>query len=163
MALRDSVIIDEMIAHFRRFWSSPGSADKIIGCLEKAVERRAKEVREALKPANFDLLEEFEITMKDVQASSNELADKLRECQKSSQDDGLLFAFHPAPHATIAQLHMHVILKSPEFCKFSTRSHDWKTVPVPDIVDVIREDQRWSSSLSKSWWKNRLLIRAFSW
>lgn len=80
MALRDTVIIDEMIAHFRRFWSSPGSADKIIGCLEKAVERRAKEVREALKPANFDLLEEFEITMKDVQASSNELADKLREC-----------------------------------------------------------------------------------
>lgn len=153
-----------MISHFRRFWRSAESADKIIGWLESAVKRRTKAAREALVSHKPDVVEEFDAAMMEVDASAQDLAKKLRECQKSQDDNALFFGFHPAPEASVAHLHMHSLLVSNEFRLFSTRKHDWKTIPAQVIIDVIQEEKaRCESNLpSKSWWKPLLTVHALT-
>jgi len=141
VALNNTEIIDEMMAHFRRFWRNPESADKINGFLKKQIGRRAKVVREVLVAHKPDIVEEFDATMEQVRASTDELGNKLCQCQKSQDDEVLFFGFHPAPVASIAHLHMHTLLILDEFRIFSTRVHDWKTIPVSAIIDVIHDEQ----------------------
>jgi len=145
VALDDTVIIDEMMAHFRRFWITPNSVDKVIGWLNTAVERRASAVRDSLKSHAADRIDKFDIVMKDILASSEEFASKLRLLQNPEDDNLLFFGFHPAPEASIAHLHMHVILMGAEFRKFSTHVHDWKTIPVQAVIEVIDEEARTST------------------
>ncbi|PPR04989.1 hypothetical protein CVT26_012583 [Gymnopilus dilepis] len=149
VALNDSHIIDEMIGHFRRFWSTPESADKITQCLESAVQRRTKAAREALASHKPDLLEDFDAAMKEVEASAQVLAAKLREYRASQDDKILFFGFHPAPDASVAHLHMHTLLVSDEFRQFSTRKHDWKTIPAQAVIDVIHEEEQHARSARK--------------
>jgi hypothetical protein len=144
-----------MIAHFHHFWSSPDSADKIIGWLNTAVERRANVVRDALISSKPDLVNEFDTTMKEVHASADQNAIQLRQCQKLDVDKLFFFGLHPAPEATVAHLHLHVILISDEFRKLSTRDHDWKTVPAHAVIDVIH-DERCGSNSTKPWWRRLL-------
>ncbi|KAF8892829.1 hypothetical protein CPB84DRAFT_1783645 [Gymnopilus junonius] len=157
VALDDTHIIDEMMRHFHHFWSTPESADKIIACLDMAVKRRTKAARETLMSHKPDLVDDFDATMKQVEASAQELAANLRECQKSQDDKALFFGFHPAPEASVAYLHMHTLLPSEEFRQFSTRKHDWKTVPAQVIIDVIEEETaRCETNLPNvSWWRLR--------
>ena len=149
-----------MIGHFRRFWSTPESADKITKCLESAVQRRSKAAREALASHKPDLLEDFDAAMKEVEASAQVLAAKLREYRASQDDKILFFGFHPAPDASVAHLHMHTLLVSDEFRQFSTRKHDWKTIPAQAVIDVIHEEEQHarceSKSRSKPWWRRVL-------
>jgi hypothetical protein len=145
-----------MIAHFHHFWSSPDSADKIIRWLNTAVERRANIVRDALISSKPDLVDEFDTTMKEVHASAEQYASQLRQCQKLDVDKLFLFGLHPAPEATIAHLHLHVILISDEFRNLSTKIHDWKTVPAHAVIDVIRDERRRSSNSTKFWWRRLL-------
>lgn len=114
--------------------------------MKKQIDRRAKAVREALVAHKPDIVEEFDATMEQVRTSTEELGNKLCQCQKSQDDEVLFFGFHPAPVASIAHLHMHTLLILDEFRKFSTRVHDWKTIPVSAIIDVIHDEQRRGSN-----------------
>ncbi|CAA7264688.1 unnamed protein product [Cyclocybe aegerita] len=140
VSLEDPAIIEEMIAHFWQFWESPESRSKISWWLKEAVERRAASVMDTLKSQTST--NEFQSVMKDVLVSTEKFARRLRELRASKDDRSFVFGFHPAPEASIGHLHMHIVLAAAEFREFSTRVHDWKTIPAKTVVEVISEEAR---------------------
>ena len=56
--------------------------------------------------------------------------------------DDFEFAFHAYPANSVGHLHMHVFPKKDELRKFSTKSHDWKTIPIEAVLEVEAEDER---------------------
>lgn len=134
--MKDTDFIDEMMGHFKQFWHSAEAIDKTTVWLETAVANRATAVRKSLESRSPDLLEDFEKTTKEVRQSAEQLNKALR-ARAQSVDELFNFYFHPAPDASIAHLHMHCVLKDKEFREFSTYVHDWKSVPVHDVKEVI--------------------------
>ena len=55
------------------------------------------------------------------------------------------FAFHAYPANSVGHLHMHVYPKGDDLRKFSTKSHDWKTIPIEAVLEVEEEDERRAS------------------
>ncbi|KAJ3507766.1 hypothetical protein NLJ89_g6120 [Agrocybe chaxingu] len=142
VSLGSPAIIEEMIAHFWRFWESPESRSKITWWLKEAVERRAASVVDTLTSQTPTLVDEFQSIMKEVLASTEKFARTLRELRASEDDKSLVFGFHPAPEASIGHLHMHIVLAAAEFREFSTRAHDWKTIPAKTVVELISGEAR---------------------
>lgn len=56
--------------------------------------------------------------------------------------DDFEFAFHAYPANSVGHLHMHVFPKDGGLRKYSTKSHDWKTIPIKAVLEVEKEDQR---------------------
>ena len=52
------------------------------------------------------------------------------------------YAFHAYPANSVGHLHMHVFPKGEDLRKFSTKSHDWKTIPIEAVLEVEEEDER---------------------
>ena len=84
--------------------------------------------------------------MIDVQRSSDEFAKRMNTLEISD----FVFGFHPAPHASIGHLHMHVLAAPVEFCHCSTDAHDWKTVPAKAVVEVLQEEKEKLGMVPKS-------------
>ncbi|KIJ36776.1 hypothetical protein M422DRAFT_260867 [Sphaerobolus stellatus SS14] len=141
VTLEDTTLIQEMVSSFHEFWRSPESIEIIIRWMKTAVEKRTTILRQSLEIHSPHLLDEFEAVMDEVSASTEEFEAELRHCHGSvlPNDDLLFFGFHPAPDASIAHLHMHVLLAPARFRKFSTDAHDWKTVPAQAIIEVFEE------------------------
>ncbi|PPQ94834.1 hypothetical protein CVT25_007471 [Psilocybe cyanescens] len=142
VAMDDTAIIDEMLAHFERFWKSPESIDKTTVWLQTAVENRATAARKSLESRFPDHLDDFDKTTNDVRQSAEQFHQSLCRAHSQPVDKLFGFYFHPAPDASIAHLHMHVVLKAKEFREFSTYAHDWKSIPVHDVTEVIIGDLR---------------------
>ena len=51
------------------------------------------------------------------------------------------FGFHAFPDNSVGHLHMHVFPRQSELRKWSTRTHDWKTIPIEAVLEVEEEDQ----------------------
>ena len=136
VSLDDTSIIEEMISHFKKFWSTPKAAQKCADRIEISVEAREKEVLISLSD-NPTKTEEFQAVMKDVRQSSKEFSEML---QKLTAED-FFFGFHAMPDASVGHLHMHVISTPVEMRKYSTDSHDWKTIPAKAVMEVIQGEK----------------------
>jgi hypothetical protein len=137
VALESTDLIEEMISHFRKFWATPGSIQKAIDRIQLAIDIRAQEVIKVFMKNSETAakrITEFRGIMADVQKSADEFARKLNDLRM----EDIIFAFHPAPHASIGHLHMHVLSAPKEFRRYSTGVHDWKTIPAPAVMEVLR-------------------------
>ncbi|KAH9482162.1 hypothetical protein JR316_0004257 [Psilocybe cubensis] len=153
VAMKETGFIDEMTSHFKSFWQSAEAIDKTTVWLETAVKNRAAAARKSVESHSPELLEEFDNTMQEVRKSAKQLNEILR-ARTQSVDELFNFYFHPAPDASIAHLHMHCVLKDKVFREFSTYAHDWKSVPVHDVKEVINSPRRCdetSTTLLWSW------------
>ena len=142
VSLDDASVVEEMISHFKRFWSTPDAVEKSRCRIQHAVDERASNVMEALQrdpaaPAVSERIAEFEAAMIDVQKSTDDLASKLT----TLTPEDFLFGFHAMPHTNIGHLHMHVATAPAEFRKHSTDSNDWKTIPATAVMEVIRAEK----------------------
>jgi len=138
VALNDVKIIEEMTLHFKNFWASNGSAQKSIDRINLALRIRAEDVLKGYKAkpeTEAQRTEEFNSIMIDIRAAADGFAQKL--LRGDVKQDDFFFGFHAAPDAGIAHLHMHVLLAPSEFRKYSTDKHDWKTIPVEAVIEVI--------------------------
>lgn len=56
-------------------------------------------------------------------------------------EEDFIFGFHVFPENSIGHLHMHVFPHHDDFREHSTKTYDYKTVPLQAILDVEEEDQ----------------------
>ena len=49
------------------------------------------------------------------------------------------FGFHAWPDSSVGHLHMHVFPKRNSLRQFSTREHDWKTIPLKAVLEAEAE------------------------
>lgn len=139
VSLDDADVIEEMILHFKSFWNSPESVQKSVRVIQQAVQFRTRGILNGLKEieAEHSHMEQVKNILSEVQLSLTVLASKLAVLTV----DDFLFAFHPAPHASVGHLHMHVLAMPQAFRQFSTSSHDWKTVPAQAVLEVLYEEK----------------------
>ncbi|TFK55910.1 hypothetical protein OE88DRAFT_677021 [Heliocybe sulcata] len=137
VCLEDPIILEEMQSHFSKFWESPGAYEKCMDRLTSATESRASAIRESLRQ-DQSRLATFDSLMQDVRTFKEECSAKLRQLCL----DDFVFGVHPAPHASVGHLHMHVLVAQVAFRRWSTSVHDWKTVPVKAVVEAIAEEKK---------------------
>lgn len=128
-------VVEEMISHFKRFWAEAGSIEKCIDQIKEAIDSREQEVIQGFhKDADPETrTAQFRKITVEVQKSADDFAAKLRTLP--AQD--FIFGFHPAPYASVGHLHMHVLAAPPDFRRYSTGAHDWKTVPAEAVMEAI--------------------------
>ncbi|KAG6817564.1 hypothetical protein H0H87_006941 [Tephrocybe sp. NHM501043] len=143
VSLDDPTLIEEMITHFKRFWSQPDAVHRTARGIQHAVDLRTSEVAKGLENMQVPTMAvtasaEFKVLMQDsVQKSTNELLFKLGALNVND----FFFGFHATPHASVGHLHMHVLAADTEFRRYSTGVHDWKTIPAAAVMEVIREEK----------------------
>ena len=49
------------------------------------------------------------------------------------------FGFHAWPDSSVGHLHMHVFPKRASLRQFSTKAHDWKTIPLESVLEAERQ------------------------
>lgn len=52
-----------------------------------------------------------------------------------------VMGFHVFPENSIGHLHMHVFPHGKEFREYSTKTYDWKTVPLQAVLEVEKEEE----------------------
>ena len=124
-------MIKEMRAHFERFWGSGGPSIILNHVRSKFKTQNNKLASDdrcdnALK----DLLPTLEIDLENSAKRFVELA----------QND-FVFGFHAYPDNSVGHLHMHVYPRERCLREFSTRRHDWKTIPLQAVLEVECEDK----------------------
>lgn len=128
-----SALLKEMKDHFITFWKtedgSPNLLKRVRSTFEEQNNKLASNERNA--KARESLL--FTLT-KDF--------DTLSKSFLSCKPDDFEYAFHPYPANSVGHLHMHVFPRNGELRKFSTRSHDWKTIPIEAVLEVEEEDKK---------------------
>lgn len=129
-----SALLKEMKEHFITFWKTEDGYPKLL-----------KRVRSTFDEQNTKLAGD-----KTNARSSESLVstlkkdfDTLSESFLKCKPDDFEFAFHAYPANSVGHLHMHVFPKNGELRKFSTKNHDWKTVPIEAVLEVEEEDERW--------------------
>ncbi|KAI4129775.1 MAG: hypothetical protein LQ338_002085 [Usnochroma carphineum] len=124
-------LLREMQAHFISFWQQHGGKAKLLARAKRAVDDQdAKLLSHGSRPVyetvRDDVFHHYESTKLDF---SNLVA-----------PGDFLFGFHVFPDNSIGHLHMHVFPHADGFRAFSTREHDYKTVPLEAILEVEEED-----------------------
>jgi hypothetical protein len=138
-----------MISHFKKFWASPDSIRKSIDRIQLAIDLRAQEVINGFRKSpetEAQRTADFIAIMVDVQTSADDFGKKLG----SLTIEDFVFAFHPAPDASVGHLHMHVVSAPSEFRRYSTGVHDWKTIPASAVMEVIRAEMEANQPLVKN-------------
>ena len=128
-------LLKEMKEHFITFWKTESGSPKLL-----------KRVRSTFDEQNNVLVS------KDVNGQSCEREDFLsmlkRDCDALSKSflqckpDDFEYAFHAYPANSVGHLHMHVFPKKNDLRAFSTKDHDWKTIPIEAVLEVEEEDER---------------------
>ena len=117
--------------HFITFWTSAEGPPKLL-----------ERVRSAFDEQNLKLKSsDGIIPREDVEVLKGDFEVLSRSFMKCKPDD-FEFAFHPYPDISVGHLHMHVFPKKGDLRKFSTKTHDWKTIPIEAVLEVEEEDER---------------------
>ena len=120
-----------MKAHFITFWNSVEGPLKLLERARSAFDEQNLKLKSSDR---IILREDVEVLRRDFELLS-------RSFMKCKPDD-FEFAFHPYPDISVGHLHMHVFPKKGELRKFSTKLHDWKTIPIEAVLEVEEEDER---------------------
>lgn len=126
-----------MKAHFISFWNTEDGSAKLLERVRSTFHEQNAKL--AANNGNAKPLDGLLATLKtDFDALSNSFL----RCKP----DNFEYAFHAYPANSVGHLHMHVFPKNDDLRKFSTKSHDWKTIPIEAVLEVEEEDERkWSS------------------
>ena len=121
-------LLNEMKDHFINFWNTAEGPTKLLD-----------RVRSAFDEQNLKLKSSGGITLReDVEVDFEGLSKRFMKCKP----DDFEFAFHPYPAISVGHLHMHVFPKNGDLRKFSTKIHDWKTIPIEAVLEVEKEDEK---------------------
>lgn len=121
-------LLIEMMKHFISFWSTPGGKEKVILRVKKAFDDQNTKLEKKNEKLYRDILPQI----LNYFHESSEILTRLGP-------EDFVFAFHPWPDSSIGHLHMHVFPRLEELRKFSTRTHDWKTISINCVLAVEEE------------------------
>ncbi|KAJ8507846.1 hypothetical protein ONZ45_g9831 [Pleurotus djamor] len=139
VSLKDSTIIDELETHFKQFWRRPGAVALINDAIKNTMEQRHNHLIEAYVKADaHERIALLRPIMNACRSSTKAFATRLSGMEQRD----VVFGFHVHPHASIGHLHMHVLLNDSSFRQHSTFAHDWKTVSVKVIRDILQREQK---------------------
>ena len=122
--------LKEMKRHFIEFWEDEQGSPKLLRRTRSAFDDQNEKLEKKESQAFRKLLPTLK---KDFDALAEEFE------RLGSQD--FECAFHAHPDNSVGHLHMHVFPKKERLRRFSTKSHDWKTIPLEAILEVEREDE----------------------
>ena len=127
----DSALLKEMKEHFVRFWEDNGSP-KLLKRVKSAFDEQ-----NAKLASNDKTLNSYHELLPTIKADFETLSHGFRHLKPEDFEYG----FHAHPDNSVGHLHMHVYPKKSFLRKFSTYSHDWKTIPLDAILEVEEEDK----------------------
>lgn len=128
-----SALLKEMKDHFITFWKTEDGSPKLLRRVRSTFEEQNSKLISSDENAKYS--ESLLFTLrKDFRA----LSQSFLKCKP----DDFEFAFHAYPANSVGHLHMHVFPKDGGLRKYSTKSHDWKTIPIEAVLEVEEEDQR---------------------
>lgn len=128
-----SALLKEMKEHFITFWKTEDGSPKLLKRVRSTFDEQNNKL--ASNEVNAESSESLRSTLiQDFDALS-------RSFLRCKPDD-FEFAFHAFPANSVGHLHMHVFPKDGDLRKFSTKSHDWKTIPIEAVLEVEEEDER---------------------
>ena len=121
-----------MYRHFIDFWTNNDGREKLLGSAMQSILDQDNKLRES--GANLAAVNATE----DVISDYNTLK---AEYRKLTPED-FIFGFHPHPNHSVGHLHMHVFPHAEKFRQFSTKKHDFKTIPLQVILEVEKVNRR---------------------
>lgn len=128
----DCALLKEMKAHFISFWDTENGIPKLLTRTRSAFEEQNK--RLATKESTLD---KYWKMLPQWRSDYESLAEGFRKCKPTDFE----FAFHAHPDNSVGHLHMHVFPKKLSLREFSSKQHDWKTIPLTAILEVEEEDK----------------------
>jgi len=137
----DCALIKEMRAHFIAFWDSAGGPVRLLrrtragfDAQVSKLETRAREHGDAaasLTPyLRTTLLPRWDTDFRTLSHGFGSV--------QAPRDFEM--GFHAFPDMSVGHLHMHVFPRAEGLREYSTKVHDWKTVPIEAVLEVERED-----------------------
>ena len=127
-----SALLKEMKEHFITFWKTEDGSPKLLRRVRSTFDEQNDKM--ASDDRNTNSSESLLSTLiKDFDA----LSKSFLRCQP----EDFVFAFHAYPASSVGHLHMHVFPKNGNLRQFSTKSHDWKTIPIEAVLEVEQEDE----------------------
>ena len=122
--------LKEMKRHFISFWDFEHGSPKLIRRTQSAFDDQNKKLKDKALDAYTKLLPALKQDFDSLAEDFSKLRSEDFEC-----------AFHAHPDNSVGHLHMHVFPKKEYLRRFSTKSHDWKTIPLEAVLEVEREDK----------------------
>jgi hypothetical protein len=129
----DSELLKEMKAHFISFWETDNGIPKLLKRTKLAFDDQNNKL--ASKECTLDKHQKL---LPRWRSDYESLAKGFQKCKPEDFE----FAFHAHPDNSVGHLHMHVFPKKWSLRKFSSKQHDWKTIPLKAILEVEEEDKR---------------------
>lgn len=120
-----------MKAHFITFWET-GGTPKLLKRVRSAFDDQNSKLE-----ANDKTLSSFRSLLPTLKADFENLAESFTKLKPKDFE----FGFHAFPDNSVGHLHMHIFPKKSFLRRFSTRQHDWKTIPLDAVLKVEREDK----------------------
>ena len=122
-----------MKEHFITFWKTEDGSPKLL-----------RRVRSTFDEQNDKLVsqdgnaESSKSLLSTLKKDFDTLSKRFLSCEPGDFE----FAFHAYPDNSVGHLHMHVFPKNSDLRQFSTKSHDWKTIPIEAVLEVEEEDEK---------------------
>ncbi|KAL8657728.1 MAG: hypothetical protein Q9226_001627 [Calogaya cf. arnoldii] len=130
----DCFILKELRDHFIEFWSSDSNKHAILDRAEQVLwDRHNILIQSDQRP--------LEYTPAVARAVMDDFGLMKRDFLKLDAEN-FMFGFHVYPENSIGHLHMHVFPHNDTLRVVSTKTYDYKTVPLQAILDVEEEDRR---------------------
>lgn len=129
----DCELLKEMKAHFVSFWETENGIPKLLSGTKSAFDDQNNKL--ASKESTLD---RYRKLLPQWRSDYESLAKCFRKCKPEDFE----FAFHAHPDNSVGHLHMHVFPKKMFLREFSSKQHDWKTIPLTAILEVEEEDKR---------------------
>ena len=123
-------LLKEMKEHFITFWKTEDGSPKLLTRVRSTFDEQNN------KLASKDADAQSFLSM--LKNDFDSLSKNFLRCKPKDFE----YAFHAFPANSVGHLHMHVFPKTSELRKFSTKSHDWKTIPIEAVLEVEAEDER---------------------
>ena len=122
-----------MKEHFITFWKNEDGSPKLLKRVRSTFEEQNTKLEKNDRNAR---------SRKNLLHTLTKDFDVLSKIFLRCEPDDFEFAFHAYPANSVGHLHMHVFPKNGDLRKFSTKSHDWKTIPIEAVLEVEEEDAR---------------------
>lgn len=129
----DCELLLEMKAHFVHFWNTEHGIPKLLTRTKSSFEEQNRRLH--TKESTRDKLSKL---LPQWRSDFELLAKTFRKCKPEDFE----FAFHAHPDNSVGHLHMHVFPRKWSLREFSSKQHDWKTIPLTAILEVEEEDSK---------------------
>ncbi|KAL8850413.1 MAG: hypothetical protein Q9221_004645 [Calogaya cf. arnoldii] len=149
----DCFVLKELRDHFIKFWSRDSNKHAMLARAEQVLENRHNILTQS------DQQRSVEYTPDVARKVMDDFGFLQHEFLKLDAEN-FIFGFHVYPENSIGHLHMHVFPIEAMFRWCSTRTYDYKTVPLQAILDVEEEDRRMTDGIingngTAQWQPNR--------